>query len=214
MRKNLHKRRRWTAEEEDLLIRLYPNTQASEIAQMINRGVGAVYTRARQMGLRISKERRSAMGRILSGHPNSQATRYLEGHTPLNKGKKVSAQIYEKMRATMFKKGHIPENWKPVGSERVNRDGYIEVKVEEPNKWRLKHRIVWEQLNGPIPKGYNVQFRNGNRQDLSIENLYIINRADQIRVENSIHVRFPEDLRRIVRMKARVKMAIKRKLKE
>ena len=35
---------------------------------------------------------------------------------------------------TWFKKGHIPANYRPVGSERVNADGYIEVKVADPNK--------------------------------------------------------------------------------
>ena len=45
----------------------------------------------------------------------------------------------------MFAKGNVPPNHRPVGSERISKDGYIEVKVAEPNKWRLKQRVVYEE---------------------------------------------------------------------
>ena len=74
------------------------------------------------------------------------------------RGKKMPANVYEKARQTMFRKGNIPANHKPIGYERINVDGYVEVKVAEPNKFRLKHRIVWEEKFRDYSTGYNVQF--------------------------------------------------------
>ncbi len=100
--------------------------------------------------------------------------RFQKGQEPPNKGKKgVCAAGCEK---TWFKKGHIPANYRPVGSERVNADGYIEVKVADPNKWKLKHRVVWESVNGKIPKGYIIIFRDNDKTNTDIDNLLLIKR--------------------------------------
>ena len=71
----------------------------------------------------------------------------------------------------------MPKNYRPVGSERVNVDGYVEVKVADPNKWRLKHRVVWEAVNGKIPKGFIVIFRDNDRTNTDIDNLMLIRRG-------------------------------------
>lgn len=101
--------------------------------------------------------------------------RFQKGQEPPNKGKKgVCAAGCEK---SWFKKGHIPANYRPVGSERVNADGYIEVKVADPNKWKLKHRVVWESANGKIPKGYIIIFRDNDKTNTDIDNLLLIKRG-------------------------------------
>lgn len=101
--------------------------------------------------------------------------RFQKGQEPPNKGKKgVCAAGCEK---SWFKKGHIPANYRPVGSERVNADGYIEVKVADPNKWKLKHRVVWESANGKIPKGYIIIFRDNDKTNTNIDNLLLIKRG-------------------------------------
>ena len=70
---------------------------------------------------------------------------FQKGQVPMNKGKKMPPEVYEKAKATMFKSGNIPHNHRAVGSERVNVDGYVEVKIAEPNKWKLKQRLVYEE---------------------------------------------------------------------
>lgn len=104
--------------------------------------------------------------------------RFQKGHTPVNKGKKGICA--KGCKATQFKKGHKPINYKPVGSERVNIDGYIEVKVADPNKWQLKHRVVWEKHNGKIPEGYVVIFLDNNKSNLDINNLLMISRKQLV----------------------------------
>ena len=126
----------------------------------------------------------------------------------------MPSEVYERCAPTMFKKGNKPANHKPVGSERVNIYGYVEVKVAEPNKWRQKHRILWEQTNGPIPPGYILRFRNGNRQDITLGNLYLISRADQLKKENSLTARYPAELVEVIRLRGAIKRKINQKHKE
>ena len=208
-------KRKWTQQEEETLIRLYedPKVFPKDIAKMLGRALQQVYNKARAMGLKAPMERIRMAGKIGMQHPKSIATRFHKGHIPTNKGKKVSPEIYEKMSPTMFKKGHINENKRAVGSERVNVYGYIEIKVAEPNRWRLKHRIIWEQHNGIIPEGCNVQFKNHNTLDCRIENLYLISKSEQMRNENSLMARYPEELRDVIRLKGVVKRQLRKQEK-
>jgi hypothetical protein len=92
-----------------------------------------------------------------------------------------------------FRPGHVPANkgkthpgrqgnYKPVGTERVDA-GYIAVKVSarknRGNKnWRRKHDIIWEAVNGKIPRGHAVIFADGNRRNLKPENLVLVSRKE------------------------------------
>lgn len=112
-------------------------------------------------------------------HLNTGKTgRFQKGQVAHNKGAKMSKEVYEKAKNTMFTKGHVPHNHKPVGSERVNVNGYIEIKVEEPRKWQLKHNVVWENHNGKIPKGSVVIFLDRNKMNVTIDNLKLIKRSE------------------------------------
>lgn len=117
--------------------------------------------------------------------------RFEKGIAPFNKGKKwdeyVSPEGQERSRATCFKKGEVhgyaAQREQPVGTERVNRDGYVEVKVaeglqERPNSnFRLKHRLVYEQAYGSIPRGCNVVFADGDRRNFDPGNLVAVPRS-------------------------------------
>jgi hypothetical protein len=106
--------------------------------------------------------------------------RFVKGNVPANKGKKMSTEMYEKCKPTMFKKGQEPINHRPIGSERITKDGYIEVKIAEPNKWRLKHLIVWEEVNGPVPPKHCIFFMDNDRTNVVLENLRCIPRSQLV----------------------------------
>ena len=198
----------WTQEEIDVLSRMYPDHFAKEIAGVLGRGVFSVYNKAHQLGLECSPDKIRRSGLMSCNHPKSIAQRFTKGHHPSNKGKKMPPEVYVKVARTMFQAGHTPHNHKEVGSERVNNYGYNEVKVAEPNKWRPKPRVIREQANGAIPKGYNVQFKNHNPLDCRLENLYLISKADQIAKENAYYAKYPKDLQEIIHLKGVVNRAI------
>ena len=199
---------KWTQEEIDTLTRMYPNHYAREIADILGRGISSIHCKANSLGLESSLEKNQRAGYETSKSPASIATRFQKGSVPLNKGKKVSPEVYSKIQPTMFKKGSTPVNHRDVGEERVNVYGYIEIKVSEPNTWRLKHRVMWEQVYGTIPMGYNVQFKNHNPLDCRIENLYLISKADQLAKENSFYAKYPKKIQEIIRLKGVVNRAI------
>lgn len=113
------------------------------------------------------------------GIRNSPATEFKKGHVPVNKG--TEGMFPNAGGATRFQKGHRPHNYKPVGSERCNSEGYWEVKIADPKTWKMKHVLVWETANGPVPKGMLVVFLDGDKNNLALDNLALISRATNAR---------------------------------
>lgn len=143
----------------------------AELTEMFNKHFGLNFTIKQMMAFK--KNHRFSSG--LTG-------RFKKGHEPFNKGKKG---LTFGGKETQFKKGHTPLNYRPVGSERVNVDGYVEIKTADPNKWRLKHRVVWEQANGPLPKGHAVIFGDGNRLNFELDNLILVSRKQLVRLNQN-----------------------------
>ncbi len=112
-----------------------------------------------------------------------------KGNKPWNTGTKGLM----KANVTTFKKGQKSHNIKPIGYERETVDGYTEVKVADPNVFKLKHRHIWEQAHGPIPKGYALVFKNKDKSDCRLENLEMLSRAELARLNQSFrHLATPE----------------------
>lgn len=118
---------------------------------------------------------------------NGLTGRFKKGHIPANKG--THPPTVGRMAETQFKKGNLPPNTKPIGYERITKDGYTEVKVmQRPNRktgeknFKLKHRIIWEEHFGKIPKGYNVIFLDGDKTNFDINNLALLSDAENAQV--------------------------------
>lgn len=108
--------------------------------------------------------------------------RFAKGEASWNKGQ--SMPFHPNSAATRFKPGGVPKNRKPLGDQRMAKDGYIEVKVELPNpytghrtRYIHKHRYLWEQANGPLPKGMALKCLDGNRLNTDPANWQAIPRA-------------------------------------
>ena len=86
---------------------------------------------------------------------------------------------------TSFKKGTIPPNQVPIGTESITKGGYIKVKVGEPNKWKLKQRYIYEQHCGEIPKDCNVIFADKNIRNFDINNLILVSKAEMLILNNN-----------------------------
>lgn len=85
----------------------------------------------------------------------------------------------------MFKKGHRPSNYCPVGTVRVKGDGYTYVKIADPGIWKQKHVLVWEAANGPKPKGHKLIFADGNKQNFRLENIILVSNAEHVRLNQN-----------------------------
>ena len=202
----------WTDEEVDALRILYPVTRTQDIANQLNIPLSKVYHKAKYLGLQKSEAymraelNRQAERLKTVGNP----ARFKKGHASWNKGKKG---LSFGGKETQFKPGHIPHTIKPIGAERISPDGYLERKVtnEGPARshYKFVHRIIWEAANGPVPRTHYVTFKNGNRLDVRLENLELISMADHAK-RISI-MRYPEEVREIMRLKGRLTKAIKKR---
>ena len=80
--------------------------------------------------------------------------------------------------------------WKPIGTERVSKDGYLERKINNDlplqARWRAVHLLVWEAANGPVPPGFAVCFKNRDKADIRLENLELITRR-ALMARNTVH---------------------------
>lgn len=137
------------------------------------------------------------------------------GHIPVNKGKKMSAEVYAKTASTMFKKGNIPANHMEVGEYTHTTDGYLIQKVKETGtqweRFEMVHRRVWEEHNGPIPEGKMVSFLDGDKDNCDIENLILIDNAENLEMNRS-KLRFDNpDFTKVGVSVAKLKVAARRK---
>lgn len=95
-----------------------------------------------------------------------------------NKEARMKTFNYDAVIKTGFKKGRIPETKKKLGYERVAPDGYVWVKISEPDVFKQKHKVVWEKANGKIPEDHCIIFLDGDKQNCHLDNLKLISRAD------------------------------------
>jgi len=116
-----------------------------------------------------------------------------KGHIPWNKGLKG---ITIGGKETQFKPGNIPPNYKPVGSERISSEGYVEVKIADPNVWKGKHIIEWEKHYGPVPEGHCVIFGDGNKRNFDINNLILVSRKQLLKLNKYDLIKNDADLTR------------------
>ena len=194
------KKRRWTQYEIDFLKRNYATRTCVDIAEWVHHTPRGVEAKALSLGLRKPEGYKEE---------HCKGSRFQKGHVPFNKGKKQAEWINEegarKIAAHQFKKGQVrlsSHTYRPVGYEHTHTSNgrkYVYIKIAADRKMVLKHRWLWEQANGPIPKGCNVQFKDGNTLNCVLENLYLISRAKQLRKNFDD---LPEDRKAETRKKA------------
>lgn len=213
----LRRRRYWTEAELELLRASYADTPTAELAELFGRLVGSVYQKAITIGLRKSQAHlaSTASGRLQQGGGVGKATRFQKGHASWNRGRK-GYQPGGASVATQFQKGARPHTWRPIGTERINADGYRDRKITDtgypPRDWRGVHLLLWEEHHGPVPPGHAVVFRNGNKADVRIENLELLTRRE-LMARNTVH-NLPAAIVQVVQLRGALVRQINRKTKE
>ena len=201
-----HPGRKFTAEQEEWLV-AHNHMSASEMSKGIND----------EFSLSTSPDEIKGW-RARTKNPRPTPSRFQKGHTPFSKGKKwdeyMSPESQARSRMTTFKKGDTPHNTQPLGSISI-MVGYWVMKVShtgnQHQKWKFLHRLLWEKEKGPIPKGMNVVFRNGDRNDIRMENLMLMDRKEMARytpVDDS-----EPEMQRLSEIVARVAAKVAEKMK-
>lgn len=161
------KKKWWTEADDDFLLNHLNELTDREIAQALGRSKASIRNRLTKLGITRPAEVRARM---------MQKTQFRKGHKSWNRGMKgihMSPQ-------TEFKKGNKPATTKYNGAITIrnrNQTPYQYIRISECN-WMLLHRKVWEDANGPIPRGHVIRFKNGDTLDARLENLECISRSE------------------------------------
>lgn len=170
-------RRLLSEEQHEYLLTIVKGRLNREVAAMMNEKFGLSLTEQQINSYKANHDLRSGLD-----------TSFSKGHVPINKGTKGMFNVGG--NSGSFKKGQRPQNYKPIGYERVDKSyGYVLVKVQDEGpwneRWRLKHTLVWEAANGPVPDGHMLIFLDGDKTNCSLENLKMITQAENARLNQN-----------------------------
>lgn len=214
------KRRPWKPAELAAVRTHYADTPTAQLAADLVRPVNQVYAKASALGLHKSDAYLAspAACRLRRGAGAGSATRFPKGHVPANKGLRRPgySRGRGRMQETQFKKGQLSgrarELFKPIGTERISKDGYLERKINNDlplqRRWRAVHILLWEQHNGPLPDGHALAFRNRDKTDIRRENLELVTRAEMMR-RNTYH-NYPKPIALAIQLRGALMRKINR----
>lgn len=191
----------WTEDKIAYLKANYENERTDVLCEYLGVTVNQIYDKASIFGLKKSKK---LIAQIAKENMSSAFLSHCKkkGDIPHNKGVKMSADVYEKVKHTMFKKGNIPHNTKENGfcsmrNSKGFKSIYVRVKL---GRWIPLSRHLWEQEYGTIPQGHVISFIDGDWRNCVLENLKLLSWAENMK-RNSFH-RYPKEIRNLISLKA------------
>jgi hypothetical protein len=196
--------KKYSQELIDKICAEYPHTYTKELAEKYGISVKKIHNIVNNRQVKKTPEHIEKMLQMTNNNllESGKVHRFQKGQTSWNKGKYM--RVSEK---TEFKMGHMPHNYRPVGSERVTKDGYLERKIADPKTWKGVHLILWEEVNGPIPARHKVIFVDNNKQNVVIDNLLLVTFEEAMR-RNSIH-RYPKEIVKTIKTISKLKKTIR-----
>lgn len=213
-----HPRHTWTEPENELLRTRYPNEATRVVAAALGLSVGRTHQQAYRLGLRKTAAYLASPAAGRTDGKRGEHHRFAPGLTPWNKGM-TGLQIGGV--ATQFKPGHKPHTTMPVGTYRIDADGYLQRKIGEASgshskRWRSVHELVWIAANGPLPPKHIVVFRPGRRSavlaQITLDAVECVTRAELVQ-RNHPRSRSPE-LAKLVQLKGAITRQVNRIARE
>lgn len=204
----------WTEAECKTLSDLYPDTPTDQIAERMAISIRKIYAKVYQLGLRKSEAYLAGpyAQRISNAvRKGSEKTQFKPGHQTWNKGTHFISG--GRSAETQFKPGQKPHTWNPIGHERLTKEGYLQRKVADTGVTRRDyvavHHLIWTESGREIPKGFALIFKDGNKENITLENLELINRADLMR-RNSIH-NYPKEIAQLCQLRGAISRQINKR---
>ncbi len=196
---------KWTKKEKDIVKKYYalygstgPKGCVKRIAKLgVDRSRRAVTLMAWKMGLKYNGKKKGC---------------YKKGNVPVNKGKKMSPELYAKVQKTMFKKGNLPHNTLYNGALSYRRENddisYWYVRLSKQN-WKLLHRVIFENVNNvKLRSDQVVRFKDGNTNNIHPDNLIQISPQENMTLNNP-KLHYPPEVVAAIKLNNQIKKKIK-----
>lgn len=185
----VQRRRILTEAQEEFLKNNYVNWSVVELTRMLNSRFNTHKT-AEQIKAFVFNHS------IKSGRSGC----FEKGHTPWNNGTK--GQGLTGANPGSFKIGDAPPNRKPLGSTRIDKNGCVLIKIAErnpytgsPTRYKSKQVHLWEQANGPVPDGFVVMLRDGDKSNIETDNLMLVSRQELLSLNQCGYKDTPVELK-------------------
>lgn len=203
---------KWSSKELAILRRDYPHMRTDALAKRMGRSISSVYNTAFLLGIKKTPEHLASedSGRLTKMSRVGRAFCFPKGHQPWNKDRRWFAG--GRSAETRFKRGAMPQTWRPIGSERTDKDGILWRKVTDTRRksdWKAVHVLAWEAVNGPLPRGKFVVFADRNQRNFDPENLLAVTRAENM-LRNTVH-RYPKEIQRLVQLRGALNRQINKR---
>lgn len=209
-------RQLWSEEDIAWLVALYPDIRTDMVAEALGRRLNQCHGMANKLGLKKSAEYLASPDacRLRRDDNPGIPYRFKPGIVPWNKGTHFTAG--GRSAETRFKKGQRPHTWKPIGSLRTSKEGYLQRKMTDtgypPRDWVSLHVLLWCERHGPVPAGHKLRFRNGDKTDIRLDNLELVTDAENMR-RNSYHTNYPPEIRQAIQLRGALVRKINRRKK-
>ena len=205
----------WTGEQLAILDSEYPTADLKELARRLDKTLSAVKTKALIRKLRRSprisfwnSERLDKLKKLYPNHTNEEIAQILGTTYSAVNGVAFNLRLFKskEFKFQCASKSFFPKGHQPMNKGRKQTEYMSEEQLAKTKATRFK--------KGHVPPGYNIQFKDGNRQNVSIENLYMISRSEQLKKENSLYARYPEDVQYLIKLKGALNRQINKATKK
>jgi hypothetical protein len=196
---------KWTKKELRIITKYYPLYGATgpkgcikRIAKLGNiRSRKAVCLKAFGLGIKYLGEAKGC---------------YLKGHVPDNKGKKMSPELKEKCKKTMFKKGRLPHNTKSDLSISYRKDNsgkhYWYIRMSKA-VWKPLHRLIYENVHGvKLSREDCIRFKDNDPNNIHPDNLLLVSIEDNMNLNNP-YLHYPSEVVAAIKLNNKIKKTIK-----
>lgn len=173
-----NKNHKYTKVQREFILKNVKGTPIRKLTELFNEKFGT--------NLEVRKMRAYLKNNNLK---NGIQTTFIKGQESWNKGLKwddfMSKESQKNSLKTTYKKGNKPVGTLPVGSQYINKYGYLYIKVKETGprfgrngKWQPYHNLVWIDYYGEIPENHVVMFLDQDKTNFEISNLQIVSRSE------------------------------------
>jgi hypothetical protein len=220
---------KYSDEEKNFIVENVKGRTVAELTELFNRRFGLSLTKEQIVGFmkyyklrngilhRYSDEEKNFIVENVKGRTVAELTELFNRRFGLSMEAKTMKSLLSSKgltteRDTRYTKGdrrsYKRSTIYPVGAERINGSGIKEIKVAQPRKWVKKHRIIWEQANGKIPKNSTLIFADGNTLNTCLENLILVTKRELAVMNKNRLIYDNGDMTRVGKSLAQIKLLI------
>jgi hypothetical protein len=152
--KNFNNKKAWTEFDEDFIRNNWTDMTDQEIGEILGRSYRSIRTKRNRMGLFMY---------------------FQEGCEPIKNEKWVA--IDDKYEAS--NKGRIRRDGNKILRCHVHKTGYVIVSVNAKNQYL--HKVIWEAFNGEIEEGFELDHKDCNKLNNSLNNLEKVTHQENMR---------------------------------